>query len=107
MFVAALDYKIHPDHVKIEYMNINDKEYRGLFPMDKPGLTDREAVKLNRALLDYSKMVAQETGKKKIIVDVHYNMRIFNNYYAKEGFQATTRKCSDNPYWVEAEYNLL
>jgi hypothetical protein len=103
MFISALDYTIYPDHVKIEYMNINDEEYRELFPGETPGLTEKEAAKMNKCLIDYSKMVAKEFGRKRVIVDVHGNMRIFNNYYAPEGFTATSRRCKDNPFWVEAE----
>ena len=102
-FIAALDYKIHPEHIKIEYMNLNDDEYVGI-SADKPALSKSESSMLNKSLLLYTKEIARNTNKKKVIVDVHSNLRIYNNYYYEEGFQATTRKCKDNPYWVEAEY---
>ena len=107
-FVAALDYTIHPDHIKIEYMNLNDDEYQSIprIPRDFPGLTKTEAKLINKSLLDYSKQVAKDMGKSKVIVDVHHNLRIFNKYYHKHGFEATTRRCTDNPYWVEVEYIL-
>jgi hypothetical protein len=101
-FIAALDYKIHPEHIKIEYMNLNDDEYIGI-PRDKPGLTQSQSSELNSSLLLYVKELARNADKKKIIVDVHSNLRIFNKYYHEKEFQATTRRCKDNPYWVEAE----
>jgi hypothetical protein len=102
-FLAALDYIVEPDYVKIDYMNFNDEEYRHLFPQDHPGFTEKQAAIMNTDLLNYVKRIARHEGKTKVIVDVHSNLRIFNKYYYKEGFKATTRRCRDNPYWVEAE----
>jgi hypothetical protein len=102
-FIAALDYSIHPEHIKIEYMNLNDDEYKGI-PRDKPGLTQSQSSELNSSLILYVKELARKADKKKVIVDVHSNLRIFNKYYHICGFDITDRRCTDNPYWLEAEY---
>jgi hypothetical protein len=103
-FIAALDYSINKEHIKIEYMNINDIEYIGSKIYDEPKLTNFDSIRINKWLIDYIKTIAQDLNKEKVIVDVHYNLRIFNNYYLGEHFIATKRQCIDNPYWIEAEY---
>jgi len=116
-FVAALDYEIKEDHVKIQYMNINDKEsVKATYGEGSeasriniklhPSVDTIESIQINRALLNYVKDVAIEEKKNKVIVDVHENLRIFNIYYRREGFHVTDRKCSDNPYWIETEFTI-
>ena len=101
-FVCAIDYAVKDDHIKIEYFNMNDDESCSIFP-SPDGLNHKEAKELNRAMIDFVKQIAENEKKKKIVIDVHQNLRIFNKYYGCEGFTATKRKCSDNPYWIEAE----
>jgi len=102
-FIGALDYKINDDHIKIEYMNINDGENSNIndFILDS-----NDAIELNSSLINFIKNVAKTENKNKVIVDVHNNLRIFNKYYHTDNFKITSRRCSDNPYWLEAELNL-
>ena len=102
-FVAALDYQIRPNDLRIEYLNVNDDEccYK-----EKP-ITQHQARMLHSYLLDYVKDTAKKENKSKVIVDVHQNFRIFNKDYLKEGFKTTGRRCKDNPYWQEIELDLV
>jgi hypothetical protein len=78
-FIAAIDYKVRPDHLKIEYMNIND----GFCSSGVDGITvsSMESCQLNTALIAWMRVTAREESKSKIIVDVHHNLRIFDKYY--------------------------
>ncbi len=89
-FVAAIDYEMRPDHLKIEYMNIND-----VFTVNS-----EESRQLNTALIAWMKVTAREESKPKVIVDVHHNLRIFDKYYRSEGFRVTERKSHDNHFWL-------
>ena len=102
-FVGALDYKINDDHIKIEYLNINDGE--GSLSYDFI-LNQNDSNLLKKDFIEYTKTLAIKEKKKKIIIDVHGNLRIFDKYYKNEGFVATTRRCHDNRYWIEAELNI-
>jgi hypothetical protein len=113
-FVGALDYEVHADHINIEYMSINeptennrDKMYKKILDQNNDVITAEESDELIHAMLHFMKNVAKEEKKSKIVVDVHHNLRIFNKYYQEEGFNVTDRKCSDNPYWIETEYDVV
>lgn len=99
-FVAALDYQIRKDDVKIEYMNVNDNE---CIYSEKP-IRQSEAIYLHHELLNFIKRIAEVEQKSKVIIDVHENLRIYNKYYKDEGFQLTNRKAKDNPFWKEVEF---
>lgn len=103
IFVAGIDYCVNTDHVKIEYMNIHD-DFCTLKNDNK--LNKQESNLVNHSLLEYMKQIAKENNKNKIIVDVHHNLKIFDQYYKNEGFVSTLRTAADNPNWVEAEFNL-
>ena len=104
-FLAALDYSVCDDHIKIDYMNLYDQEYvrYQTHYRETEHLNTQRAAELNHAMLDYIANQARTMKKPKVIVDVHQNLRIFDNYYKPYGFFATERRCRDNPYWVEAE----
>ena len=103
-FIGALDYTIQKDFVKIDYLCVNNiDEYNVRYKDCK--LTDEETIELKKNLIQYIKNIAQEENKSKIIVDIHNNLRFYNKYYVDEGFVVTDRKCTDNPYWLEAEYD--
>lgn len=102
-YVGALDYSIRPDHLQIEYLYADDK--REPYTRDHQ-LEVEDAVLLKDALIDRAIHVAKEHGKKKVVIDVHQNLRIFHRDYEPRGFVATKRKCSDNPFWVEADLEL-
>jgi len=101
-FIAALDYTINPDNdnVKIDYIIINDGEHGDLY---KDYLDPNTAHELNENLVKFIEIVANVQKTKKIIMDVHNDLRIYNKYYKPNGFELTDRKCKDNPYWIETE----
>jgi len=98
-FVAALDYSIRENDIKIEYLSVNDDE---CCYTQKP-ISQTESEEMIRALVDYIRETAKKEYKTKVIIDVHSNLRIYNKSYKNEGFQLTGRKCEDNPYWEEVE----
>lgn len=107
-FIAAIDYSVNDDHIKIEYMNQNDNNYsNNMNHKCYPFLDKYSSKKMNHAMIEYIKNVAKEHNIKKVIIDVHYNLDIFNQYYKPENFVITERKCKDNPYWLEAELDIL
>jgi hypothetical protein len=70
-------------------------------------LNEYDAEELMNSLIAFVKLVAKKENKKKIIIDVHQNLRIFMKYYWHQGFENTDRKCIDNPYWIESELVLI
>lgn len=102
-FLAALDYTLQDDYVKIEYVNINDIECP--VPYDIK-LTDEEADKIMNSLIQFMKIVARTEEKPKIILDVHHNLHKYNQYFKNRGFLATETKSLDNPFWIETEFIL-
>ena len=98
--VGCLDYTVEKDHVKIDYISVNDDS------KNKLSLTEMESMKLMNSFVEWTKLVAKENGKPKIVVDVHYNLKMFEKYFGQNGFIVTTRKCQDNPYWIETELQL-
>lgn len=103
-FIGALDYTIQKDFVKIDYLCVNDIDEYNVRERECK-LTDEETIALKKNLIQYIKNIAQEENKSKIIVDVHNNLRFYNKYYLDERFVLTDRKCKENPYWLEAEYD--
>lgn len=101
-FIAAVDYTIYDDKLKIDFMDINDKNSIS----KRNNLSDSESIVMNKNLIKFCIEKAKENKKNKIVVDVHNNLRIYNDYYKPEGFNITDRKCEDNPRWLEAEYNI-
>lgn len=103
-FIGALDYTVQNNIVKINYLCVNDIDEYNVFDR-KCKLTDEETIELKKNLIQYVKNIAIKENKSKIIVDVHNNLRFYNKYYADEGFVLTDRKCKENTYWLEAEYD--
>lgn len=103
--IGGIDYIISDDHIKIDYIEVNDGENTNM--NYDISLDDHEAYELNKSIIYFIKSVAIENQKNKIILDVHENLRVYEKYFKNIGFKITNRKCIDNPYWVEAEINLL
>jgi hypothetical protein len=99
-FVAAIDYTINDDNIKIEYLNINDGED---YPNKLCKLDSVEASILTSALIDFMKIKAKEENKQKLIIDVHRSLRIYEKYYRELGFIITDRKARYNSHWIESE----
>lgn len=103
-FIAALDYVVEDDRVKIEYLNLNDAEYSVnyyLTSVDANYMNNDDAQILTKHLIAYAENVARDHEKSHIVIDVHGNMRLFHKYYKGNGFVETGVRCRDNPYWVE------
>ena len=102
-FIGALDYTIQEDHIKIDYININDDEKKHMFHSN---LDQNEAEDLIKAFIQFLKIVAKKEKKNKIVLDIHSNCRIFHKYYYYQGFNITYRQCKNNPFWIETEIIL-
>jgi hypothetical protein len=103
-FIIAVDYRIELGRVKIEYLNINDKEYiRGIKNINF--LNKYDVYEITRSMLIFIENMARKNNKNKIVIDVHNSLINYNKYY-KEFFKITSRKCLDNPYWIEVEKTI-
>jgi hypothetical protein len=102
-FIASIDYNIHDTYIKINHIGINVYEHSNIYvnPLD-----DSDAEDLIENLVNFVKIVATKENKKKITLDVHENLRLFSKYYYNLGFETTTQKCIDNPFWVVTELIL-
>lgn len=107
-FIGGIDYIINNDNIKIDYLFINDNEYKNICNKNIPNdiLDESEAFEIKKSLINYIKFLAKKENKNKIIIDVHQNLRLYEKYYNNEGFIITNRKCLDNPYWIETEFIL-
>ena len=103
-FIGGLDYIVHDTFIKIIHLNINDGEIKNLY---NHCLNEYDAEELVNSLISFVKLVAKKENKKKIMIDVHHNLRIFMKYYWHHGFETTNRKCIDNPFWIESELILI
>jgi hypothetical protein len=102
-YIGGIDYIVNEDHIKIEYLSINDDEHNNTMGIDTQPLNNNEAMNVRIMLLNYAISVAKNNKKQKLIIDVHGNLRLYNKDYQPLGFEITDRKCEDNPFWKEAE----
>ena len=102
-FIAALDYTINDDHIKIEHICVNDGENNGIY---QDALDNHDASELIISLFAFVTSVAKEEKKMRITMDVHENLRLYNKYYKDGGFVLTCDKCQDNPVWIKTQINL-
>ena len=100
--IGNLDYKINDDYIKIEYLSISDKFDNAIVTTDII-LNDEDSNELKNSLIKYIENIAKINNIKKIIIDVHNNLKYYNKYYKDNGFILTYRKCYNNPFWIEAE----
>jgi hypothetical protein len=101
-FIAKIDYTIYDNYIKIVHLNIND----GICNLYNNPLNEDDSEDLIKELINFIKIVAEKENKKKIILEVHENLRLYEKYYFNIGFEVTDRKCNNNPYWIEVELNL-
>lgn len=103
--IAVFDYSVFDSFIKIKYLYVNDgsKESNYLY---NHLLDEEEAEDLVKSLIIYLKKIADLYNIKKIMIDVHENLRIFEKYYYFLGFELTKRRCKDNPFWVEVELTM-
>lgn len=97
-YIGGIDYIINEDNIKIEYLFIVDNNY----PAYKQYiLNDDEALQLKKALLTYIDNIAIKNNINKIIIDIHINKKFYNRYLKNDKY-VLLKRCSDNPYWIEA-----
>lgn len=102
-FIGALDYIIYDNYIKINYIGFVNKEKQYMY---NNVLEESDVEDLVNAFSYYLKILGIKEKKEKIILDVHENLKYFNEYFYYNGFNITNRKCNDNPYWLEAELIL-
>jgi hypothetical protein len=102
-FIACMDYNIHDTFIKINHIGINDNGRRNGY---NHSLDEYDAEELIKYMVNFVKIVGTKESKKKIIMDVHENLRLYFKYYYYIGFKTTKNKCTDNPFWIETEIDL-
>ena len=102
-FIGSLDYIIHEYHIKIVYLSVNNGRHINLY---NRLLDEYEVEEIIESLIHFVKIIATKENKTKILLDVHENLQLYDNYYFYEGFEKTNHRCVDNPYWIETELNL-
>ena len=98
-FIATINYKILESHIKINHIGINDYDYKNIY--NKHNLDEYDSEELIKNMINFVKLVAIKENKRKIVLDVHENLRLYFKYYYYLGFNTTNRKCKENPFWVE------
>jgi hypothetical protein len=72
--ICCLDYKINNDHIKIEYLSINNLIYnKDLI------LNDDDATKLKIALIKYIEKIAKKNNLDKIIINKDTSKKFYDN----------------------------
>lgn len=99
-FVGALDYIVEKEAIKIDYININDKDNICSY---EDRLTNEESAELMNSMIQFITGVAKQEQKKKIKLDVHENLRLYKQRFEEHGFVLTDRRCKDNRSWIETE----
>lgn len=98
--LGCLDYIIYKNYIKIEFLSIKDG-FENLIYKKKNILNEIDSKDLNDSLIMYIEKIAKLNNIKKIIIDVHHNLKFYNKYYKSYGFELTEKVCDDNPYWIE------
>lgn len=101
--IATLNYSINDSFIKINHLYINDGRHPNLY---NSLLDENESEDLVKWLIHYLKKITILLEKKKITMDVHENLRIFEKYYYYIGFELTNQVSKDNPFWLEVELSI-
>lgn len=88
-YIAVLDYFINEETVNIDYINVNDEEN---LSYGKEKLSRSESKELVQSMVQYVKNIANKENKSKILLDVHYNLRIYNRDFKDIGFSINKQK---------------
>lgn len=105
-YVGGVDLCPRPkdDTMEITYSAVNDGEYAEI--MKTVPLLPTESVEVFNGLINYSKLVANKHNMKKLEVDVHQSLRLYNKYYKQVGFMLTDQRSSDNLNWIKTVLKL-
>jgi len=101
-FIAKMVYTLNDTFIKIDYLYIND----GRLNLYNNPLDDDDSEDLVTELINYLKLIAIQENKKKIILDVHENLRLYEKYYYNLGFEISQRKSQINKFWIEIELDV-
>jgi hypothetical protein len=94
--IFSLDLIINDDNIKIEHLSINNDYYDNI-----KNLSKNEVLMLRKVIFDYIEDLAISKNKTKIIIDIHNNMKRFDNELKDEGFVNSFNRCIDNYFWFE------
>jgi hypothetical protein len=100
--IFSLDLIINDDNIKIEHLYINNDYYDREYNSNIKNLSNNEVLMLKKVIFDYIEDLAISKNKNKLIIDIHNNMKRFDNELKEEGFITTYNRCVDNPFWFEA-----
>ena len=100
--IFSLDLIINDDNIKIEHLSINNDYYDNEYNSNIKNLSKNEVLMLKKVIFDYIEDLAISKNKTKIIIDIHNNMKRFDNELKDEGFINSFNRCIDNPFWFEA-----
>lgn len=103
-FIMAIDYIINKDNIRIEFLNINDKQHSNVHRTIN-FLSEHNAFELTKSMIIFIENIAKKNNINKIIFDVHCNLNMYNKYY-KGFFQLTNCNNLDNLFQLEAERNI-
>jgi len=107
-FIGAMDFTILTDHIRIDYLCVNDSETVKMFEMYKPRkpLSRVNAKHLVESFVCFVENFARKNSLHAIRKDVHQNLVFYKEYLRSNGFELTGIRCPDNPYWVRSELVL-
>lgn len=95
-YVGAIDLITEPNCTKIEFICT-----------DKKASDYIENEEMFDSLIEYAIEKGKENKSSILKIDVHQNLRRYDKYIKKHGFELNGKKCDDNPYWVEAELKII
>ena len=101
--VASLNYFIGRDTIEIDYLNIQDRQCSKTIDDQLYFSCDEISIFIH-SLIVYIGNIAKEKNIKTIIISVPPNLKIYNQYYRKEGFVLTRNRSRNrlNKYNLEA-----
>ena len=101
--VGGLDYTTSDTAraLKIEFLYVRDREPTGKADPDPEFATS--AVEGIAFMVALAEKATRDRGFDRITMDVHNNKKLYELYYADEGFRLTGRVASDHSAWLEME----
>jgi len=77
--IFSLDLIINDDNIKIEHLSINNDYYDNQYNDRTKILSNNEVSMLKNIIFDYIEDLAISKNKNKLIIDIHNNMKRFDN----------------------------
>lgn len=93
--IAAIDVTSKNDITKINFISAGSVEdFNNGY---------KEDDRIFEALLSYADTKCKENNCSKMVIDLHGNLGRYKAQFEPKGFVLNGTKCSDNPFWTEAE----